>query len=350
MREQNEWVKRYLYDVVRRLPENQRKDIEEELETLIEDMLEERSDNGKSEMENVEAVLRELGEPSKLAEKYRGEKQYLIGGEYYSLYCQVLKIVLICVGAGMVIACVIGSFVQGVTNATDMDNAIIIMRNGMLDIVAIPSALFQAFGMITFVFLLLERNQVKLKTNVSWTLDMLPEIPVKKAMLSRADSIVGMIFTVLVSIMFIYVPQLMGAWVTNEAGNVVAIPVFNMAIWNQVLPIFLLSMVAGLADKLTKLIIGRYTLTVMWVNIVTNSIIMALSVYIFRNPDIWNQGFWDKVAEITGENIPDFSQIGGIAWMNLHNGFEVIALIIVFGCVLEMVETVYHTVRYGMKK
>lgn len=346
----NEMIERYVYDVVRRLPEKQREDLKKELITLIEDMLEERMDNGKSEKENVEAVLRELGSPAVLADKYRGEKQCLIGGEYYNTYIQVLKIVLTCVAAGMVIAAGVSFCVHSIVPGMEVNGLVNVIEEGIIGIASIPGACIQAFGILTLIFVILERNQVKLQDKGDWKLEELPTVPEKKAMLSRVDSIIGIVFTVLVSIMFIYVPQLMGAWLTNADGYVVAIPVFNLTIWDQVLPLFLISMAAGLADELTKLIVGRYNLTVMWVNIATSSIVIALSLYIFSNPEIWNQGFWSKVQEVTGETIPDFSQLEGLAWMNLNNGFEAIALIIVFACVLEMGLTVYHTLRYGVKK
>ena len=74
-----EMIERYVYDVVRRLPQSQREDISRELRTLIDDMMEERADSGKTEQENAEEVLKELGSPFALAGKYRDSKKYLIG-------------------------------------------------------------------------------------------------------------------------------------------------------------------------------------------------------------------------------------------------------------------------------
>ena len=99
-----EMIERYVYDVVRRLPQSQREDISRELRTLIDDMMEERADSGKTEQENAEEVLKELGSPFALAGKYRDSKKYLIGPAYYEQYWFVLKIVLIAVTVGMVIA------------------------------------------------------------------------------------------------------------------------------------------------------------------------------------------------------------------------------------------------------
>lgn len=72
-----EVIDRYIYAVTQRLPEHQREDIHRELQSLIEDMLEERKPTGQASKEEVEEVLLELGPPNELAAKYRGYERYL---------------------------------------------------------------------------------------------------------------------------------------------------------------------------------------------------------------------------------------------------------------------------------
>ena len=76
-------IDRYVYQVVRRLPQSQRADIEAELRGLIDDML---SARGGGKREDVIAVLRELGRPAELAFRYSGSRRSLIGPEYYDTY------------------------------------------------------------------------------------------------------------------------------------------------------------------------------------------------------------------------------------------------------------------------
>lgn len=90
------WIDRYTAQVGRNLPQNKRADIEKEIRSLIEDMLEDRS---KAEGRTVDeemtlAVLKEMGEPEKVAAGYLPEK-YLIGPRVYPLFMLVLRIVLI---------------------------------------------------------------------------------------------------------------------------------------------------------------------------------------------------------------------------------------------------------------
>src|SRR5659263_187062 len=98
-----ELIERYIYAVTRHLPEKQREDIAKELRGLIEDMLSQRAEAHASDTD-IEAVLIELGEPSALASKYSGKPRYLIGPEIFETYIMVLKIVLIAIAFGMLVA------------------------------------------------------------------------------------------------------------------------------------------------------------------------------------------------------------------------------------------------------
>lgn len=349
----NELIEKYVYDVVRRLPEKQREDIKKELLTLIEDMLEERQDNDKSEKENVEAVLRELGSPAALADKYRGEKQYLIGGEYFDIYIQVLKIVLICVAVGMVIAAGVSFCVHSVDPNMQLNGLIGVMEEGIVNIAAIPGACIQAFGILTLVFVILERNQVKLHDKSDWKLEELPEIPQKKAMISRVDSIVGIAFTVFVMILFICVPELLGAWIMSTSGVAVAVPLFNMAVWNTTLPLILISMLAGLVDEVVKLIKGRYCMAVLWTNIVSCVVAIVAAVKMILDPNVWNQKFWTQIAEVTGDAIPEIGELSGataVVWEGVElNALNVIMIIVILASMLEIGVTFFRTFQYGVK-
>jgi hypothetical protein len=111
-------IERYLYDVVRRLPEKQREDIKQELRTLIEDMLMEKGGVENTTEKDLKLVLEQLGNPADLARSYRGSGKYLIGEKYYDQYILVLKIVLICTGIGLLISFVVSTIIQS-TSATD---------------------------------------------------------------------------------------------------------------------------------------------------------------------------------------------------------------------------------------
>lgn len=344
-------IERYLYDVVRRLPEKQKKDIEEELRTLIEDMVAERQENGKSEEKNITAVLSELGEPAKLAAKYRGEDAHLIGGAYFPLYCQILKIVLICVGVSTAVSAVIGLFIS--TDTASMDGVIRTIQDGFIDFFMLPSALIQAFGWVTLIFFLMERNQVKLQSsNSPWTPDKLPSVPYKKAVIAKSDSIAGIVFGVLFAVWFICAPEYMGAWVMNGSEEMVAIPIFNMEIWSRLLPLFILSFTTGIIDDFVKLVVGRYNQAVMWVNIVCNTISVVVTVYLLKGVALWNPNFVTELSSATGKSFS--SKFDVLAYWNTEAGngmllSDIFLAIILFAVVLDTGITIYRTLRYGIK-
>lgn len=340
-------MERYLYDVVRRLPEKQRADIENELRSLIEDMVEARmEETGEARDKCVEEVLKELGNPAKLARSYRGENDYLIGGEYYDNYCFVLKVVLICAGVGILISAFVSAGVQMVQAQMPVNE---IWMENITNIGNIPMVLVQIFGIITLVYALMERNHIKVtaKDDGAWTLEKLPEIPYKKAVISRVDSAIEMVFNVIVFIMFLMVPQLMGAWVKVD-GEMVSVPLINLSIWNVVLPLFLICVTAGFVDALVKLVKGRYCYTVMIVNLAMNTVNFIITFVIFKMFPVWNSDFVPLLEKATGKKI--WSDYDILTYFNTEaftNGF---LLFILACCLLDSGVIIYRTVRYGEKK
>ena len=89
----------YVTEVGRRLPGKNRKDIEAEIRSTLQDMLDERCQKtGKPvDDEMILAVLKEYGSPDKVAATYQGER-YLIGPRLYPIFTLVLRIILAVTG------------------------------------------------------------------------------------------------------------------------------------------------------------------------------------------------------------------------------------------------------------
>ena len=89
----------YVSEVGRRLSRKTRADIEAEIRSILQDMLEERSQKtGKPVDEELTLeVLKEYGAPEKVAATYQGDR-YLIGPRLYPIFMLVLRIVLIVIG------------------------------------------------------------------------------------------------------------------------------------------------------------------------------------------------------------------------------------------------------------
>lgn len=335
-----ELIERYLYDVVKRLPEKQRKDIEEELRTLIEDMIAEREENpAMTQEECAKAVLNELGNPAKLARSYRGEHDSLISGEYYDNYCFVLKIVLICAGVGILIS----NIVSAVIHVVELEGITSEVWSDMVNIGAIPMAMIFAFGAVTLIFAGMERYQVSMNEQ-AWSLDKLPQIPYKKAVISRGESAAGIIFGVLVLVLFTFAPQLLGAWIQRD-GVFVTIPIFNLTIWRSVLPLFIAAALAGIMTDFVKLAAGRHNYTVMTVTIIMDVISFGLTFFLFASFPIWNPDFIPELEKALGTAFTSKQDILHYFGQDIFTkGFLGILL---FAFLLDIGTTVYYTVKYS---
>ena len=92
-------IDNYVSEIGRRLPSKTRADIEAEICSILQDMLDERSQKtGKPVDEEMTLeVLKTYGSPEKVAATYQGER-YLIGPRLYPTFMLVLRIVLVVVG------------------------------------------------------------------------------------------------------------------------------------------------------------------------------------------------------------------------------------------------------------
>jgi hypothetical protein len=146
-------IDRYVTEVGKRLVlVKGHQDIEKELRSTLEDMLEDRSQkSGRPADEAMEIeLLKEYGSPDKVAETYN-PFPYLIGPRLFPIFVMLLKIVLGAVALGLVVA--IG--VQIITHPPQtMMELIILVGKGKLNIL---TAFISAFGYLTLIFAILER-------------------------------------------------------------------------------------------------------------------------------------------------------------------------------------------------
>lgn len=332
-------VEKYIYDVVRRLPQGQRQDIELELRSIIEDMIE----NSLDDSESLEDILKKLGAPSELARKYREEGKYLIGPEYYDLYCLVLKIVVICSFVGVVISGII-SFITNVGNlGMSLSDLIeLIIRNITEPIVS----LIGVFGVVTLIFASIERQKIRVEmTNgKDWVPSELPEIPAKKALLSRGEAAVELVVIIILFGILIFAPQMMGVWV-KDGEHVRSMPIFNLDIWGSVFPLFLICLVLNLIEVINKLVVGRYGAAVAVVSTVTNIISFGMTVIIFKYFPIWNPNFVTELEIAFQRTVNSKGDILSYWGSDLISN---VLLGIIFLCVvIEIASVLYKSIRYG---
>ena len=357
---EQELIDRYIYQVVRRLPRDQRGEVSLELQELISDMME----TGGS----AEEVLIKLGDPAKFAEKYQDRSHCLIGSEYYDNYVWLLRIVLTCVTATVFVVSVIQGIRDGIVLADGETAGAAIMAAGTgiaNGFTGIFIAGLSAFGGVTLAFAVMERRKIRfeMKKEKNWTVSDLGDnftgkqkvwtpgnlspIPHKKAMISRGDSIVGIVFIMIFGVLLIFSPQFFGA-VFPDGEVVRTIPVFNLDQWDIILPLFILSLAIGLADEVLHLVVGHYCRLVMISSIVTGGLQMILLFLLLKAFPLWNPGFATELElYLGGQDGTGLNEI-----ITRWNGDFVSNCFLAFGLMITLLEvgsTVYRTLRYGIE-
>lgn len=101
---EKDYMQRYIYQVIRRLPKKQRDEVRMELEELISDMY--------ADKRSMEDVLTQLGDPAEFAKQYQNGRQYLIGPEYFETYLWFVKVVLLCTAVPVLVVSLVNALGQ----------------------------------------------------------------------------------------------------------------------------------------------------------------------------------------------------------------------------------------------
>lgn len=399
--DKKELIDRYVYDVTRRLPEKMRQDIGEELRTLIEDMAEDK---------DIEDVLEELGDPTILARKYRGDSGSLISGVYYDSYWFFIKIILACAAVGLLISDIVSGFVRVVGSVDRIGEdgrqffgevfrgfGAEFMGVGFGDsgwaggfgfLGSTLAVLLNLFAVITIVFIILEKYQVGMrdftaeamnqKTNESknrdkkktkadksydaasdtangksagqssWDVGKLPPIPVQTSVIHKSSMISEIVFSMIGVIILVAVPHWLGVWTSalEGDGTYSVIPVFNMEVWGRILPLLLTAAFLGMMKSIVKLVQGCYNISVMIVTAVLNFVSISIYYVAFIRHPIWNPNFRSMLEEVFQR---EFSASGDIiSYWNTPFFSSLIFALFAFGLIIETITVAYRALRNRM--
>jgi hypothetical protein len=245
-------IDRYVTEVGKYLPRKNRLDIEAELRSTLEDMLEDRSQQTSRPADEALAseLLQEYGAPRKVAATYQTHP-YLIGPRMFPTYTLLLKFVLFAVTLGLTIAMVVSMIGSNLTTPEFL--------KALGDFaVNLLSALVAAFGNVTLIFAILERVMPVpgFEEKGTWTPAELTAEP-NPGQAKLGEAIVNIIFTSAALIIFNFYPQIIGIW-NLENGT-----------WTQM---------AGLSEAFFRYL--------PWINL-TGVLTIALHLWLLRT-EVWN--------------------------------------------------------------
>lgn len=251
---------RYVDAVVRRLPLAQRADVGRELRASIEDAVEARldaqleadgsaADPGRAERE----ALTELGDPERLAARYAGGPNALIGPGSYFDYLRVLRLLLVPVPALAAAVSVLADLVESPQTVASVISSAVF---------AALLAAVQVGFWTTLGFAIAERRGATMTpAGQGWTPDRLPKVVDRRIGLGETALGIG---TLVLTISLI-VSERLNPLISDPSGT--RIPFFRSTLWNGWVWYFVVVLVAMIALQVTNHLAGRWTARAALVNL-----------------------------------------------------------------------------------
>jgi len=253
---------KYVSEIGKGLPRRNRADIETEIRSTLQDMLDERSARLGQPVDEAmtRELLKEYGAPSKVAASYR-PTQYLIGPRLFPTFELVLRIV-VAVLVGALLLSLILSFVN---HSSGPDFIQVLGKFGL----QLFGGIISAFGNIVLVFAILERvlpaSKIDAELNEDWDpseLDVEPD-PV---LVKPAEPIFTIFFTVIGLVVLNVYSDLIGIGFVQD-GRWVSVPALSEAFFRYLPWINLLGLLQiGLNVVLLRL--GRRTIAARLADVV----------------------------------------------------------------------------------
>ena len=281
----NEMIERYIYDVTRRLPENERDEVRQELKASIVDMLPDDPDDPDDPA--IRDVLSRLGAPRLLAEQYRQKPRYLISPAMFDLYISVLKMVV--------------PIVAGISACIGFFDPVLSVSIGKLAVSVLSLAIegaVQGLFWVTFGFVLFEHFDVK---KDGWTVDNLPKLPDQSGVkISRASTVVDMIMSIFFTCLIISM-IISGQWIFILNRGAEIIPPFSVEAGVRMIPFIVAAGIFSVILSCLKLIWARWNIPLCVINFVYNIAWTGAAIYILHWPDLLSREMTDFVATLITE-------------------------------------------------
>jgi hypothetical protein len=306
-------------EVSRRLWKKNRKDIEKELKSTLEDMLEEKVGEKETTEDDVVEILKEYGNPKDVAASYNTPNKFLIGPKVFDLYVLVLKIVLLIV----LILTLLGS---GISIAFNIEGSIFLEL--ILIVPKVLSALVGAFGSVTVIFAVIEHftdEEIDI-TDEDWNPKDLPEEIDDYQRVNTLGLIVKIILIIFAVVIFNFYPDRIPVfynigeeWVFVSALDIDAVRTF-LPYWN-------ILWILSLLLSFVVLIKRKWDLKSKISDVLLSTFSIVILAVMINGPDLINLKSLEKVnPSLAKDLIPVFDILGTM----LRVLFGILIVIILF--------------------
>jgi len=304
-------IDRYVAEVGKHLARKGRVDIQKEIRSTLEDMLEDHAKKAGYEPDEAMIVnlLKEFGKPEDVAASYLPERQ-LIGPQLYPIFSLVMTIVLPILATVLLITMSIGSF-----NA-DLTPLEVLNTLGRI-LLQVVGSVVSAFGSIVITFAILERipwsraefQKEKEEESKDWNPRDLPEVQdVEKFSIPGLVTEIALTLVALAILNFF--PQIIGfGFLLNDKWTF--LPVLSDAFFRY-LPYINALWSLQITLNLFLLHRGRWETTTRWLRITLTALGISLAGVMLAGP-VMVTSIGESLAAVG----PDFSADAAsvLTWM-----------------------------------
>ncbi|MBO0454990.1 HAAS signaling domain-containing protein [Candidatus Enterococcus murrayae] len=284
-------IERYIAAVVGQLPENEREEVAKELRSNIYDMLSEQPSDAE-----IEQVLHSMGSPTKLAEQYRQNPQYLISPQVYDDYLRLLKLLVPIIG---VITLIVGAVAGGIEtfqqSGTVSSVLQVMIQTGIQSGV---SGVMQTLVWTTIGFVIAERTGLlNHKKREEWKLEDLPslttekQIPISDAVAEIVAVLVFNTFLILGALSVL--PQVF----SKTDHGFVNVSLFSDSFTRFLIPVLIIGTILTLIVSVLKLIDRRWSNRVCFWSIIDHTVSAVMWVLLLLHNNIFSQELVDLMKE-----------------------------------------------------
>lgn len=333
-------INRYVSEVGKHLPLIQgREDIEKELRSTLEDMLEERAQKaGRPADEAMEIeLLKAYGSPQKVAQTYNPHP-YLVGPRVYPFFLMILKIVFFGIAIGLSVVTIIQLLSQLSTGVAFMSPDF--MKTILQGAGKIISTGIAAFGYVVVAFVLIERLVPDLKFDFEeekeWDPAALAKEPDANSV-SRGELITEIVFIFVGLAILNFYPQILGMYFFSGEQSFF-IPLFSDE-FQKFIPWINLIFLAEIAVDIYLLRNAVWTTATRVAKIIIEGASLVLAVLIIRTPNILGMTA-DSFANspFTPERAEQFFKIANVS-------FSITLIAVIVTVSIELIKAVIGLVK-----
>ena len=272
-------VDAYMQEVGRHLPVKNREDIEKEIRTLVEDMLDDASNAaGRAPDESmVVEVLKKLGPPEKVAASY-APPRYLVGPAYFPTFLMVMKIV----ATVLLVLSAIGIGIEIGQQATDPVSVLAILGTGIGQFI---SALLSALGSLVIVFTVLQWFVPNPKGSEGEFDPRKLRVEPDPERITQTGQVTAIIGYVILLVFLNFFTRWSLFTFTGTENTFLAAPMVTDAFFTY-LPFMNLVLVGGLTLNVLLMAQGRWTNTLRWVSVALHLATITLLAVILTGPQV----------------------------------------------------------------